>query len=98
MAHVFLNGLDWCRAKFLAAGFVSNSYGVAPSEEGMGQLVVTSLLGAFCGMIGGFLLSQIMRYFAMISGRNLGYHVWTLAGAALGAGIFLALGLRNVDN
>ena len=95
MTQQCLEWLDRFRAKFLGAGLVSNSYGVAPSEGGASELVILSLLGAFCGMIGGMILTQVMRYMAMISGRNLGGQVWTVLGILLGAGIFLVLGLRN---
>ncbi len=82
----------------MGAGFVSNTYGVAASEEGLGEILATSLLGGFCGLIGGLILTQIMRYAAFVSGRNLGGHVWTFMGALLGAVVFAVIALMGADD
>ncbi len=85
-------------ASFFSAGFVSNSYGVAPGEEEFGQVIGTSLLGGLMGMIVGLLITQVMRYVSFATGRNLGGHTWTVAGAVLGAVTFAVLALTLGDD
>jgi hypothetical protein len=97
MLHGFLNCLGRCRANLLGAGFVSNSYGVATSGEGLGELLASSVLGGFVGLISGLIFTQIMRYLAFVSGRNFGGHVWTVVGTLLGAAAFAVIALTGSD-
>ena len=98
MLQAVVNWLDKCQASLLAAGFVSNSYGVGPNEEGVGEVVVISLLGGFCGLIGGLIVTQVMRYLTFVSGRNLGGHVWTVIGAFLGVAVFAVIALAGGED
>jgi len=98
MCEGVANGCRRWAANFFSAGFVSNSYGVAPGEEEFGQIVGTSLLGGLMGLIAGLLVTQIMRSVSFMTGRNLGGHTWTVAGAVVGAVTFAVLALTMGDD
>jgi hypothetical protein len=61
---------------------------MTPAEDGIITIIIGSLLGAFCGMLGGFLLSQIFRYLTFLTGRYLGGFSWVILGALVGAILF----------
>jgi hypothetical protein len=87
--------------KFEAAtGLVSNGPGMggATIEGGIGAVVLSSLIGAFVGMIGGFILSHLLRFCAMLVNRPLGGYSWVIAGTFLGAVIFAILALNGDRN
>lgn len=75
----------------LAASFVSNTYGIAPGEEGLGRVVGSALLGGFCGLIVGLVIAEILHYLTFLSGRNFGGYIWTGVAAVLGLVVFGAL-------
>lgn len=87
--------------KFEAAtGLVSNGPGMggATIEGGIGAVVLSSLIGAFVGMIGGFIISHLLRFCAMLVNRPLGGYSWVIAGTFLGALIFAILALNGDRN
>jgi predicted membrane protein len=87
---------NWTRrsaANLFAAGIYANSYGNAPSDEGFGEILGTSLLGGFVGMVGGLILTQILRYISFVTGRNLGGHTWTVVGTVVGMAAFALMAL-----
>jgi hypothetical protein len=98
MCQAVANGCRRWASNFFSAGFVSNSYGVAPGEAEFGQIVGTSLLGGLMGMVAGLMLAQIMRYVSFVTGRNMGGHAWTVAGAVLGAVAFAVLALTTRED
>jgi hypothetical protein len=78
-----------------AAGVYSSNPGSGAPPEGFGSIFIFSLLGAFCGLLAGFLLAQILRYISFLAGRNLGGYSWVLVGALAGA---VAFGLIEFFN
>ena len=50
------------------------------------------------GMVAGLMLAQIMRYVSFVTGRNMGGHAWTVAGAVLGAVAFAVLALTTRED
>jgi hypothetical protein len=91
---VHSSGLSGRQAwNFFAASFVTSGYGVAPAEAGWGAVLLSIFIGAFFGLIGGLIVSQLMRYVSYVSGRNLGNHAWTIGGVVLGALIFAWIAL-----
>jgi hypothetical protein len=52
-------------------------------------------LGAFCGLIAGFLVAQVLRYVSFLAGRSMGGYSWVLVGVLAGA---LAFGLIDFFN
>ena len=68
--------------------FVTSSSGMAPSEEGLITVVIAAILGAFCGLLGGFIMSHLFRYLTFLTGRNFGGFSWVIYGTIAGAIIF----------
>jgi hypothetical protein len=77
------------------SGFVSSGHGMAPGEEGLIAIVVASLLGAFCGLLGGFILAHFCRFLTFLTGRYLGGFSWVIVGALAGAVIFGCLAAKD---
>lgn len=75
----------------LAASFVSNTYGIAPGEEGLGRVVGSALLGGLCGLTVGLVITEILHYLTFLSGRSFGGYIWTGVGAVLGMAVFAVL-------
>ena len=75
------------RAFVLSAqnGMVTNGSGMAPTDEGLIAILVSALLGAFAGLLGGFMASHVFRYLTYLTGRNLGGYSWVIIGAIAGA-------------
>lgn len=77
-----------------ASGMFSNGSGVgAASTDNFAAVVLSCLIGAFIGMIGGIILSHLLRFFAMIFNRPLGGYSWVIVGTLVGALVcaFMAL-------
>lgn len=70
------------------SGFVTSGSGMAPSEDGLISVVVGTVLGAFCGLLGGFVLSHLFRYLTFLTGRSFGGFSWVIYGTIAGALIF----------
>jgi hypothetical protein len=68
-----------------SGSFVSAGSGMAPSEEGPIPVLLGTAMGAFGGMIFGFIISKILRFAASLTGRYLGGYRWVFYGAILGA-------------
>jgi hypothetical protein len=81
-----------------ASGFVSSGQGMAGSDEGVVSVFVGSLLGAFCGLLGGFVLSHLCRYLTYVTGRQFGGFRWVIIGAVAGAVIFGCLAAFRDDS
>lgn len=79
-------------------GFVSSGQGMAPTEEGLIGVFLGSLLGAFCGLLGGFMLSHLCRYMTYVTGRQFGGFRWVIIGAVAGAVIFGCLAALRDDS
>ena len=70
------------------SGFVSSGQGMASAEEGIISIFMGSLLGAFCGLLAGFMVSHVCRYLSYLTGRYLGGYSWVIIGAVAGAAVF----------
>jgi hypothetical protein len=82
-----------------ATGMVSNSSaGSGTIDGGVGAIVLGSLMGALVGMIGGFILSNLLRFFAMTFNRPLGGYSWVIVGTCLGAIVFAIMALNGDKN
>jgi len=83
-----------------ASGLVSSGPGMggAAIEGGVGAIVLSSILGAFVGMIGGFMVSHLLRFCAMLFNRPMGGYSWVIAGTFLGAVVFAILALNADKN
>lgn len=83
-----------------ASGLVSSGPGMggASIDGGFGALVLSSLIGAFIGMIGGFILSHLLRFFAMIFNRPLGGFTWVIVGTLVGALVCVLMTLNGEKN
>jgi len=64
---------------------------VAPSEEGAIAVMLSAVIGGFCGLMGGFIVAQLSRYIGYVTGRHLWGARWVLIGAVAGA---LAFGIK----
>lgn len=67
------------------SGFVSSGQGMAPGDDKVINIFVGSLLGALVGLLGGFILSHLLRYVSYLTGRHLGGFSWVIIGALAGA-------------
>ena len=63
-----------------------------------GQFAVVVLVGAFAGMMAGFVLSQLAGFLAMMAGRELGGESWPVIGAVAGGILFGCLALFGGKN
>lgn len=68
-----------------ASGFVSNGAGLAEAESFVAELVIAVILGGFAGMVGGILLSNVLRGMSLHSIRPYTGTPMILATALLGA-------------
>jgi len=82
-----------------ATGMMSNtSGGSATIDSGIGAIVLGSIIGALVGMIGGFILSNLLRFFAMVFNRPLGGYSWVIVGTLVGALVFGVMALNGDKN
>ena len=82
-----------------ATGMMSNtSGGSATFDSGIGAIVLGSIIGALVGMIGGFILSNLLRLFAMTFNRPLGGYSWVIVGTCVGALVFAIMALNGDKN
>ena len=82
-----------------ATGMVSNnSAGNGTFDSGIGAIVLGSIIGALVGMIGGFILSNLLRFFAMTFNRPLGGYSWVIVGTVAGAIVFAIMALNGDKN
>jgi hypothetical protein len=79
------------------SGFVSSGQGMAPAEDEVINLFVGSLLGALIGLLGGFILAQLLRFVSFLTGRHLGGFSWVIIGTLAGAVIFGCLTIWRDD-
>jgi hypothetical protein len=88
----------WIRLK--AAGLFSSGEGVGGPgiEVGPGAIVVSTLLGAFLGLIIGLVVSQVFRFLAMTCNRSFGGYSWVIYGALIGAVTCALLAISNEKN
>ena len=77
-------------------GMVSNGPGgTGTLDEGVGLIVISSIFGAFCGLLFGFMVAHLSRFLSVIAGRNLGGFSWVFYCAAIGAVLFAAIAAMN---
>lgn len=79
------------------SGFVSSGQGMAPGESEVINIFVGSLLGAFMGLLGGFILSHLLRFVSFLTGRHLGGFSWVIIGTVAGAVVFGCLAAWQDD-
>jgi hypothetical protein len=70
------------------SGFASSGQGMGAAEDGVVNVFMGSILGALCGLLGGFILAHLMRYLSYLTGRYLGGYSWVIFGVVAGAVIF----------
>ena len=77
------------RHPLFASGFVSKgSLGGGGMDEGFGEIILAALLGAFCGLLFGLMLSHLVQYFSFLMGRQVSGHTCAIASTLLGAALF----------
>ena len=82
-----------------ATGMVSNTSGGSGAiDGGVGTIVLGSLIGALVGMIGGFILSNLLRFLALAFNRPLGGYSWVIVGTFVGALVFAIMALNGDKN
>jgi hypothetical protein len=83
-----------------ATGLVSNGPGMggATIDGGVGAVVLGSLIGAFAGMVGGFIVSHLLRFCATIVNRPLGGYSWVIIGTFVGAVVFALMAANGDKN
>ena len=82
-----------------ATGMMSNtSAGSGTIDSGVGAVVLGSIIGALVGMIGGFIVSNLLRLFAMTFNRPLGSYSWVIVGTFVGALTFAFMALNGDKN
>lgn len=64
-------------------------------DEGIGLIIVSSIVGAFCGLLVGFIMAHLCRFLSVMMGRNLGGYGWVLLGALIGAVVFATIAATN---
>jgi hypothetical protein len=69
---------------FFGAGLVSQSPG-GMLEEGAGMILFGAMMGAFAGLLFGFILIHFLRFFSFMSGRHFGSAAWLIASMTIGA-------------
>ena len=99
-SYTMLKSLMYKWSKLEAAtGMMSNgSAGSGTVDSAIGAVVLGSIIGALVGMIGGFILSNLLRLFAMIYNRPLGGYSWVMVGTVVGALIFAIMALSGDKN
>jgi len=82
------------------SGLVSNgpTGGSGTLDEGAGFIIASSILGAFCGLLLGFIVAHLSRFLSVVAGRNLGGYSWVFYGAAIGAVLFAAVAATNDED
>jgi hypothetical protein len=79
-----------------SSGLVSNApTGGGMLDEGAGLIILSSIIGAFCGLLAGFIMAHLSRFFSVVIGRNMGGYSWVFYGAAIGAALFAAIAATN---
>ena len=79
-----------------SSGLVSNApTGSGMLDEGIGLIIISSIIGAFCGLLFGFMMAHLCRFLSVVIGRNLGGYSWVFYGAAIGAVVFATIAAIN---
>src|SRR5262245_39500754 len=79
-----------------SSGMVSNApTGSGMLDEGIGLIIVSSIVGAFCGLLFEFIMAHLCRFFSVMMGRNLGGYSWVFYGALIGAMVFATIAATN---
>jgi hypothetical protein len=98
MIRCWMNYLKVCLAPiFGATGFVSSGQGMAPSDDRVVSVIVASVFGALAGLLGGFILSHVLRFITFMTGRHLGGYSWVIIGTLAGAAVFGCLAAWRDD-
>ncbi len=73
----------------LASGLVSKgTLGGGSLDDGFGSILLGTLLGAFCGLLFGLMLTHLVRYFYFLMGRHVTGNACTLISVVVGAALF----------
>ncbi len=68
------------------SGLVSNGpTGGAFMDEGPSAIIVGAVLGAFCGLLFGIVLTHLVRFFSFMMGRHTSGYAWAILSMVLGA-------------
>ena len=88
----------WSKLEAATGMMTNGSAGSAAVEGGVGPIVAGSLVGALVGMIGGFILSSLLRFLSMTVNRPLGGYSWVIVGTFVGALVFALMALNGDKN
>ena len=88
----------WSKIEAATGMLTNGSAGSAVVEGGVGPIVAGSLVGALVGMIGGFILSSLLRIVSMTVNRPLGGYSWVVVGTFVGALVFALMALNGDKN
>ena len=88
----------WSKLEAATGMMTNGSAGGGTVDGGLGPIVVGCLVGAMVGMIGGFILSNLLRFFAMAFNRPLGGYSWVVVGTFVGALVFAIMALNGDKN
>ena len=78
-------------------GVVSSGQGMPVTEDGPAIVFLFIVMGAFAGIMAGVLLSHLLRFASMYTGRTLTFANWTIAGSALLGAAISALMVATSD-
>ena len=88
----------WSKLEAATGMMTNGSAGSGVVEGGIGPIVLGSLIGALVGMIGGFIISTVLRLLAMTVNRPLGGYSWVMVGTFVGALVFALMALNGDKN
>jgi hypothetical protein len=88
----------WSKLEAATGMLTNGSAGSSAVEGGVGPIVAGSLVGALVGMIGGFILSSLLRFLSMSVNRPLGGYSWVVVGTFVGALVFALMALNGDKN
>jgi NhaP-type Na+/H+ or K+/H+ antiporter len=80
------------------SGFVSSGgQGAIGMDSPVGEVLISLILGAFCGLVIGMIIANLYRYFSMMAGRHVGGYGLAIYGAILGAALFAFMSVTDKD-
>ncbi len=88
----------WSKLEAATGMMTNGSASSGTVDGGIGPIVLGSLIGALVGMIGGFIVSNLLRFLALAVNRPLGGYSWVIIGTFVGALVFALMALNGDKN
>ena len=88
----------WSKLESATGMMTNGSAGNTTVDGGIGAVLLGSIIGALVGMIGGFILSNLLRFFAMTFNRPLGGYSWVILCTFVGALVFAIMAMNGDKN